>query len=69
MQNIIRLRPLTLLGRWLRKLDDQLFLLDLDARNVSVDEAPGVNRRRWFEMLPHRCCDQRLDFSCRHSAD
>ncbi len=34
--------------------------LDLDARDVGVDEAAVVNRRRWFEMLPNRLCDQCL---------
>ncbi len=53
--------------RWC-KLDDQLLRLDLDARNVGVDEAPVVNRLRWLEMLPNRSCDQRLDLGCRHSA-
>jgi hypothetical protein len=36
----------------LGKLDQQLFRLDLDARNVGVDKAAIVHRRQWFEMAP-----------------
>ena len=46
-----------------------LLRLHLDARDVGVDEAAVVNRRRWFEMLPSRPYDQRLNLGCRNSAD
>jgi hypothetical protein len=50
-------------------VDDQLLRLDLDARDVGVDETAIVNRRHWFEMLPNRPYDQRLDVGSRHPAD
>jgi hypothetical protein len=50
-------------------VDDQLLRLDLDARDVGLDEAAVVNRRHWFEMLPNRPYDQRLDLGRRHPAD
>ena len=61
-------RPLAIGLLCLGKLDDQLLRLDLDARNVGVDEAAVVNRLRQFEMLPNRSDDQRLDLGCRHPA-
>ena len=48
-----------------RQADDQLFWLDLDSRDVSVDQAPVVNLLGWFEMLANRPDDQRLDVGCR----
>lgn len=49
------------------KLDNQLLRLDLDARNVGVDETSVVNRDRQFKMGPNRLCDKRFDVSCRDS--
>ena len=53
---------------WLGKLDDQPTQLDLDARNVSMDETAVINGLRGFEMVPNRFDDQRLDGSCRYAA-
>jgi hypothetical protein len=54
-------------ARWLGKLDDQLVRLDLNARDMSLDEIPVVNGLRWFEMVPNGPEDQRLYFSCRYA--
>ena len=48
-----RLAPPICFAR-LDKLDNQLLRMDLDARNVDVDEAPVVNRLRWLEMVSNR---------------
>jgi hypothetical protein len=61
--------PLTVGRLCSGKVDDQSLRLDLDARDVGVDKAAVVNRRRCFEMLPNRPYDQRLNLGCRHSAD
>ena len=38
---------------WLAKLDDQLVGLDLNAGDVSIDEASVVNGLRSFDMVPN----------------
>jgi hypothetical protein len=50
------------------KLYDQLLCLDFDPRDVGVDQAAVVNRRRWLEMLSNRLDDQCLDIGCRNPA-
>jgi hypothetical protein len=53
----------------LGELNDQLLWLDLDTRNVGVDEAAIVNGRRWFEVIPNRSYNQCLDLGCWNSAN
>jgi hypothetical protein len=54
----------------LGELNDQLLWLDLDARNVGVDEGPiVVNRGRWFDVIANRSNDQRLDLGCGNSVN
>jgi len=45
-------------ARWLGKLDNQPAQLDIDARNVSMDETPVVNGLRGLEMVTNRFDDQ-----------
>ena len=55
--------------RFSGELDDQLLRLDLDARDMGVDEAAVVNRLGRLEVLSNRFDDQRLDLGCRDPAD
>ena len=45
----------------LGKVDDQLTRLNLNSRNVSVDEVSVVNRRCGVQTLPNRPDHQRFD--------
>src|SRR6266481_4702535 len=69
IQDVVAVSPLTVGRLCSGKVDDQLLRPDLDARDVGLDEATVVNRRRRFEMLPNRPYDQHLDVGCRHPAD
>jgi hypothetical protein len=48
-------------------MDDQPVGLDLNARNVSADEASVVNWLRLLEVVSNRAENQTLDLSGRHS--
>ena len=53
---------------WLGKLDNQSVRLDLNARDVSMDETAVVDRLRGLEMVTNRFDDQHLDLTGRHAA-
>jgi len=43
--------------------------MDLYSLDMSISETAIIDRLRWFEMLPNRPNDQRLDFSSRDPAN
>ena len=51
----------------LGEINDQLFRLDLDPHDMSVDKQPVFDWVPYFEMFPNRLDDQLLDLGCRHS--
>ena len=49
-------------------MDDQPVRLDLDARDVTMDETAVINGLRGSEMVPNRFDDQGLDLTGRYAA-